>query len=266
MSRTLNLIDHLLAMGRNYQQLQQDRDALDILGRLAAFRDLPAEVAEEAQVRQAEIHLRRRKPVAARRHLSAALRNCPDSARYHYLMATALNTRTKADPERAAEHYRRALELEPNQPLCLAEFGLLTLRQGNPAEGLETLRRAAELAPNEPAVIGKLARGLRLVERTEEALQVLRAARFRNPRDGRFRKLHDDFMFRWLRRRQRTECRAAALQTEEEAPTLLPYVSRAPELPTLSGDGTIVRLDGAAVPSGPHRPHRPARRTDWKHG
>jgi len=263
MSGTLNLIDQLLTLGRKLHGMHCHREALDVLGRLAAFQDLPVDVAEEAQVLLAEIHLRRRRHRRARRHLEVALLYRPDSARYHYLMAGTLNARSRPHPERAAEHYRRSLELEPDQPACLADFGLLTLKQGDVAGGLDQLRRAVELAPDEPGIVAKLVRGLRLAERIDEALAVLRAARFRNPRDGRFRRLYNDLMFRWLRRRQEDGRRAVPAA---HGPTLLAFVRPTAEVAATAMDGKLVRMDEAALPSGPHVPLRPARRTDWKHG
>src|SRR5437762_11958173 len=108
MSRTLNLVDGLLLMGRRHQQLGRIRDALTVLARLASFRELPREVAEETQIRLAEIQLRRRKYRRARRHLAVALRYDPDNARSHYLMATALRGLGEDQWDRAAVHYRRS--------------------------------------------------------------------------------------------------------------------------------------------------------------
>src|SRR5579884_2112532 len=118
MMPTLNLVDHVLAMGRRYQEVGRHRDAVTVLHRLSQFRYLPAEAAEEAQARLAEIHLKRRKYKQARRHLTAALRHQPDNARYHYLLATALQAEDGGDLERAADHYRRALELDPGHVKC----------------------------------------------------------------------------------------------------------------------------------------------------
>src|SRR4051812_4629402 len=115
MSGTLNLIDRLLTQGRRLHKLRCDREALDVFGRLSAFHELPADVAEEAQVALAEIHLRRRRPKTARRHLTVALLYRPDSARYHYLMATALDGKAATNRARAAEHYRKSLEFDPEQ-------------------------------------------------------------------------------------------------------------------------------------------------------
>lgn len=264
MSGTLNLIGRLLTHARNLQQFQCDREAVAVLGRIAAFRELPPDIAEEAQVRLAEIHLRRRRHKPARRHLTAALLYRPDSARYHFLMASTLDVKVNGNAARAADHYEKSLEIDPQQPDCLAAFGLLVLRQGGVADGLAQLHKAAELAPNDPAIIGKLVKGLRLVERYSEAVAVLRAARFRNPRDARFVKLYNDCMFRWLRRRQRGQRRSAP---GRDGPTLLPFVRLVTEpRPAAAEDATIIRIDPATPPSGPHSPHRPARRSDWKHG
>src|SRR5262249_47820973 len=162
MSRTLNLVDGLLLMGRRHQQLGRTRDALTIFARLASFRELPREVAEETQVRLGEIQLRRRKYRRARRHLAVALRYDPDNARYHYLLATALRKLGEDHWDRAATHYRRSLALAPDQDECLTEFGVFAVRLGHAEEGLRWLRQAVERKPADPDVLSKLVEGLRL--------------------------------------------------------------------------------------------------------
>src|SRR5262245_33343835 len=156
MNATLNLVDHLLAMGRKYQELGRHRDALTLFTRLAGFRELPAEAAEETQARLAELQLKRRKYVRARRHLTAALRHQPASARYHYQMATALQAEDRGNLEQAAEHYRRALDLEPGYVKCLTDYGLLAVRLGRVDEGLARLREAVERDPEDAEVVAKL--------------------------------------------------------------------------------------------------------------
>ncbi len=252
MSTTLNLVDCLFARGRNYQELGRTRDALHTFGCLAGFRELPPELAEETQVRLAELQLRRRKYQRARRHLTAALRHQPDNAHNHYLMGTAVDADSKGDPERAAEHYRRSLELDPDQPQCLGEYGLLAVRQGQTEEGLGCLCHAVELAPNDPAAVQRLVKGLRLANRPDEARAALLAALFRNPRDGRFRRLWDDFRFDQLRREQETARLDRAVEAgEQEGPVLLPFVR--PTTPVEPGHKRI-RRDGASGTPGPHAP------------
>jgi len=265
MSRTLQFIDRLLAIGRNYQQVHRHREALRCLSRVAAMPDLPAELAEETQVRLAEIQIERHRYRRARRHLTIALLYRADSARYHHLLASVLAKGSSAEPERALTHYRKSLEIEPEQPRCLAEFGRLCVQTDRVEEGLAALCRAVELAPNDPEIVDMLWKGLWQTGRRREAREVLRAARFRNPRDGRFLKLWNDFRFRRLRRWQKAKRLAAAINwTNDERAVVLPFIRPDLSIPT-PADGTTIRCDEPTVLPAPHVP-KPARRSDWKHG
>jgi tetratricopeptide (TPR) repeat protein len=245
MKTTLNLVEHVLALGRRYQELGRHRDALALFTRLSGFRELPADAAEETQVRLAEMHLKRRRFTRARRHLAAALHHQPDSARYHYLMATALHSDERGDLERAAEHFARALALEPNNVRCQADAGLLAVRLGRTDEGLEKLRKAVEAAPDDAEVMGRLIKGLRLAGRTEEARAALRAALFRNPRAPRFRRLWAEFRVDGLRRRQAERSGRRSRQTGED-PVVLPFVRAAAASRSGEVSPTILRTGAAA--------------------
>jgi tetratricopeptide (TPR) repeat protein len=257
----LKLADRLLAMGRNYQHQGRDYDALHVLSRLARFRELPPKISEEAQYRLGEIQLRRGKVRRARRSFATALLYRPDSALYHYLLATALDTDDQGKPQRALEHYRKSLELQPDQPRCLSALGLLSLRLGRTAEGLQALRRAVELAPADYDAVRHLCEGLRQVGRPDEVRQVLRAAQFRNPRDPRFRELWNEVQYQQLHEEQ--EARRRANQDRDaagEGPVLLPF-SRPPLGGAVrSANGKRVRRDPAAPPAPPHLPRLPKRR------
>lgn len=265
MNTTLNLVDHLLAMGRKYQELGRHRDAVCLFTRLCGFRELPAEAAEEAQVRLAELSLKRRRYVQARRHLTAALRHQPDNARYNFLMATAWRANDLGNLERAAEHYRRSLELQPEQVKCRVEYGLLLIRLGRTEEGVACLHQACEKAPDNADVVGKLVKGLRLAGRGDEARSALRAALFRNARSPRFRKLWSEFQFEQLRQEREAERRRqAGLEPEDDQPVLLPFLRPVTEAPREDASPTILRRDNA---SGVQPPHLPwvLRRTDQRH-
>jgi tetratricopeptide (TPR) repeat protein len=241
MNTTLNLVEHVLAMGRRYQELGRHHDAVRLLTRLSGFRELPAGAAEETQARLAEIHLKRRRFLKARRHLAAALRHNPGNARYHYLMASALHADDRGDLERAATHFRKALQLDPGNSRCLAEYGLVALRLGRTDEGLARLREAAERAPDDPGVVGKLAKGLRIAGKGEEARKTLRAALFRNSKAPRFRKLWSEFQIESLRRREAARTGRAA--AEDDEPVLLPFVRVEPSTPAADVNPTILRAD-----------------------
>jgi Tfp pilus assembly protein PilF len=265
MSKTLNLVDHLLATGRTYQEFGLDRDAIQVLNRLGAMRQLPAEAAGEVQGRLAELHLAHHRYAEARRHLAAVLAARPADARAHYRMAQALDLDDPANPERAREHYRLALQYQPDQPDCLSDYGLLCLAEGDDEEGLRALRRAVELTPDDPEVVGKLVEGQSQTGRGDEARLTLRAALFRNPRHLGFRKLWNDFRFQELcdaqaaQRRWYRECNSVT-----EGPVLLPFAPLPPGQPSTGRRPRRIRKDGPSSPAPPHAPH-PAHLSDRKH-
>jgi Flp pilus assembly protein TadD len=244
-STTLSLVDHLLSRGRYFQQLGRTHDALRILARLAGYRELPAAVAEEVQFRLGELQLRRKQYVRARRHLAAALRYAPDNPRYHYLLARAHGD----DAARAAEHFGTSLALDGTQTDCLCAYGRLALRLNRIEEGLECLRVAAKLAPDDVKVLTKVVAGLRTAGRADEARGLLLAARFRNPRDGRYLKLWNDFQFHAARRRQDAD--RARKTLVDDGPILLPFRRPASQAPRPAGAGKIIRADGPTTPA-PH--------------
>ncbi len=205
--------------------------------------------------------MRRRKYRRARRCLAAALAHRPDNARYHLLMATALQADDRGDLQRADEHYLRSLELDPKQVKCQSDCGLLAVRLGRTEEGLARLRQAADQAPDDLEALRKLVKGLRLAGRGDEARAAVRAGLFRNPRNPRFRKLWQDYQFTQLRRKQQGERRARRGETAGRA-VLLPFLRPLTTTPAATLPDTL-RLDGPATVAPPHTP-RVARRPDQR--
>jgi tetratricopeptide (TPR) repeat protein len=265
MSKTLNLIDLLLARGRAQHDIGRTYDALQTLGRLTRLQELPQEVAEEAQDRLAEIQMHHRQYGRARRHLTAALAHSPNDAGYLYRMGSALDLDEQSDPEAALHHYRQSLQADPDQPRCLSDFGLLALCLGNDEEGLQALQRAVELAPDDPEILSKLLEGLCEVGQAEEARRLLRVALFRNGRHSGFRKLRSDFEFQQLR-----EAQEAARQPGQDArpgpdgPILLPFAPTTTTTEPKRSGRKRIRRDGPAAPPPPHVP-RPGCLPDRKH-
>ena len=262
MTIKLNLVGHLMALGRKYQEIGRFSDAEGVLGRLSRFGALPAATAEEAQARLAELHMRRRKYARARRCLTAALAHQPDSARYHLLMATALQADGRGDLQQADEHYRRSLELDPKQVKCQSDSGLLAVRLGRTEEGLVRLRQAVVQASDDVDALRKLVKGLRLADRGDEARSAIRAGLFRNSRNPRFRSLWQNFQFKQLRRSQQSK-RRLRRPGADGGPVLLPFRPPAAEAPATALPDNV-RLDGPATVAPPHAP-RTARRPDQRH-
>src|SRR5437764_1113925 len=108
MGKTLNLCDCLLTMGRELQDLGRLTDAAGVLHRLAAFRNLPAPIAEETHARLAGIYLRQNEYRKARRHMTSAMIFRPSHPHYYYQYATAVHHDPQADAARAVRYYRQA--------------------------------------------------------------------------------------------------------------------------------------------------------------
>jgi tetratricopeptide (TPR) repeat protein len=266
MSRTLNLVDHLLSRGRKLEAVGRKQDAIHILGRLAGMQAISPAAAEETHWRLAELNLTHSSSFArARPHLERLIALCPNNARYHYHVALVLDFDVQGDSLKALDHYRKSLALDPNQPDCLGDYGLLAMSLGMSEDGLEALQRAAGLAPDDPEIIGRLIEGLCELDKTEEALTVLRAALFRNPRSSAFRKLWSDFQFQRLRESQdedRKRLHLALLADDE--PCLLPFRRKTGPLMPRARGRKVIRQDGASSPQAPHLP-RPAWLPDRKH-
>jgi len=244
--QTLHLFDELFQRACRWLQNGQERPAVALLHRLAAFPDLPDDLAEQLHARLAEYYLRRRHYRRARRHLTIALGYRPTAARYHFLLGLALHHDPAGDLERAAHHYAQALARCPRQVRLLLEAGQLALMRGLEDEGLHLLQRAAELAPDEASVLRRVVQGLCQCGKPDEALRVIRLARFRNPDCPRLQQLASDLQLQLLRRDQQY----ARLNEEEAGPVLLPFLrpvsGQADELPSQP------RLDSAESLPGPH--------------
>src|SRR5262245_10276148 len=199
---TLHFFDHLLARGRMLQGLGLGREAMRLFKKMASCRDLPQAVAEETQKRLGELRLESRQYAKARRHFAAALAYQPYYAGYHHLLATATRQDDDAEPRRALEHLRQAVELDPGNAGFWADLGLLALEQGDMDEGLAALKKASELAPDDVNILAKVVPGLVDAGQAEEARSLLLAARFRHRRQPRVEKMWNDFQFQMLHERQ----------------------------------------------------------------
>jgi tetratricopeptide (TPR) repeat protein len=259
MSALLNLPEALLARGEEYIRLGRDREALQLFHKLLRFGRLPAAVAITAQVQLARLYLRRQKYAAARRQMQSALARRPACAEFHHLMATILDEDSDGDPDRALAHYRRAVELDPDNPAYHHDCGLCLLALGATAEGLSHLARAAALAPDELGYARSLAFGHLDSEQPTAARRTALAALFRRPGDSEARKLWADVLFHIARRRQQSQ------RGEPVAPgpraVLLPFLRLQDRPPRKPRDAAakVVRIDPASPPPSPHLP-RPVRR------
>jgi Flp pilus assembly protein TadD len=241
MTTTVCFFDSLLAQARRLQQAGQSSQAIQALTRLAALADLPADTAAEVHARLGELHLKRHRFRKARRHLRRALGLAPDSARLHHRLGLCHGNDPRGQAERARRHYRRAIDLDPDRPRWRGEAGLLAIRLGRMDEGLSLLRQAHEQVPDDVNVLGQLVKGLCQTGQPDEALRLVRLARFRSPRCRRLQKLQADLLLARLRRSQETE---SACQRPD--PVILPFLRAEVEA---TGEA---RYDGPHALPGPH--------------
>jgi tetratricopeptide (TPR) repeat protein len=262
MSRTLNFCEHLLSEGRKYHSLGVDDRAERILTKLARCREIPAYVAEESQSLLAEILLQQGKFAKVRRHLTAALAHDRSNACYHHMMAVALEEDPSGDRDRALSHYRRCIQLEPEEPVYHCDAGMFAVKQGAIDEGLAYLRRAVELAPDDVDIVADVVHGLQEAAHHDEARQIARAALFHNNHDPSFRRLWNDVRFQELHnQQQRTAKERLVRAAVAEDRICLPFERLTVETPE---GRKLLRRDGPSRPPAPHWP-RIARLSDKKH-
>lgn len=257
MSKTLNLFDQLLSRGQQCQHHGLDREATGFLGKLASFRSLPPDVAEETQVRLGELAFGRRDFKQARRHFAAALTRRPEEAEYHYLMAIAIEEDKELNQAGAGRSYRQAIAFDPDNPVFLADYGQYLIACGKAGAGLRFLRQAAQAAPDDAEILSQVADGLRSQNKVDEAGKMLQLALFRNSQDDKFRDLWDKHQFQVLHQSQQKATLPPDVKGDEE-PNLLPFVrpQSKKDKPGHRGDRRVIRIDSAENLPGPKLPAR----------
>jgi tetratricopeptide (TPR) repeat protein len=253
MGATLNLSECLLAMAVEAQDQGRTRDACNILQRLVSFRDLPRPMAEECHARLSEQLIADKQFGNARRHLAILMCLRPSHGKYYYLFGKALHRDPKGDPDRAAEYYKKALDLDPTQSKWWSSYGKLLIEIGRTTDAIDSLTYAHEISEHDPVIVRRLVEALCLNDQESEARELLRLARFEHPRDHRFRKLWNDFQFQ----------NAVKVQQGDRAedPVLLPFVRIATKTDGTSGPGKILRMDEAR-PTSQSRQHSTASQKD----
>jgi tetratricopeptide (TPR) repeat protein len=90
----------------------------------------------------------------------------------------------KDDMEAAIRSYQAATRLDPGQPLYRYNLGFALQRIGNLPRSVEELEEAVRLAPGYEMAIKELAHDYDLLERYDEALDVVEAGLRRNPKSA----------------------------------------------------------------------------------
>ena len=111
---------------------------------------------------------------AALRQTEPLGRRHPDVAEIQHLLAIVLDLNRR--PEEANQHFRRAVELEPQSVGFRTNFGASLMRLGQASEAERQFRHALELEPNHPTASFNLGTTLLQQGRPGEALRWLEEA------------------------------------------------------------------------------------------
>lgn len=250
MSKTLNLVQILLRRARTCHDLGLHDQAKDLFERLSTFRSLPADVAEETQLRLAELCAAEDDSFKERQHLTCALAQQPNNPEYHFRLAKAYLSDADVPEEKALPHLRAALRIEPDNPEYLATYGSLSCRLDQVEQGLRLLKKAHQLADHDLGILEQYANAFVEADRPAEARELLKTAMFRHSADRRFRDLYRDFQFRTVADDQK---RMANIPFPDDTPVILPFNAGTPKPRRFTIDGQIVRMDGAEPLNGPTR-------------
>ena len=104
----------------------------------------------------------------------------PNEAGGHFVLGRIADFYDR-DYMAAADHYRRALELNPSDVRANNLYGWLLMRLGRPEDGLREGRRAVELDPLSIAALNNLGELYRFVKDYEHAIEQYKAALALNP-------------------------------------------------------------------------------------
>jgi tetratricopeptide (TPR) repeat protein len=168
--------------------LDRHQEALDLFDQLARYR--PDE--ESVALGRAELLLNMDRLEDAIAAYRAAAKRWPDSPTTLNALGYTLADRT--DRYREAEKLiRRAIKLDPENAAIIDSLGWVLFKRGNNAEALVELKRAYELF-DDAEVAAHLVEVLYVMERKDEALEMLTAAESKDP-DSRFLKDVRERMF-----------------------------------------------------------------------
>ena len=117
----------------------------------------------------------------ARQLLLRARRINPDVAQPHHALGVLAERERR--PDRASEHYRDALHVDPGFAPARANLGRLEFDAGQLEAAYVTFKKLVEVAPDQAAGYVGLAEALVRLDRLEEALGITREARARFPED-----------------------------------------------------------------------------------
>ncbi len=257
-AKSINMAQALLERGRELWEQDRYEEACRVLTRLLGLRVLKPQIAERAQFYLGDMQVAQGFYSKARRHLSAAISTGTASGEAHFLMACALEWDDDSDLGHAYRHYRRAVELEPGQPLYSSAYALMRIRRKSKRtkfdrEALARLRDSFAACPDDSDIVYNYAFGLIEMARFGEAEFALKRARKRWPDHPAFEGLWHDFLIRRGllpgSRRAPADTPAPCVVSDEE-PVIIPFPTNCPRVdrPARLSSAPSLRMVLATLP------------------
>ncbi len=202
MSRMLSLLDGGLATAAHQFRTGRPQHAaatLDCLRGGAGDTAQAVTVLRAAAAVAASAERYRR----ARKLLRDAIALAPTDAAVWFEMGRAYEDDPRGDDRKAARRYKKAAQLNADEPKYKAVLGRAMVRINEVGSGVRQLCRAADAAPTDADVLGVVAEGLREAGRAELAFSLLSKARFLAPNDRGIEHLWTRAKFDMLAQRQK---------------------------------------------------------------
>lgn len=169
-------IDMLVARAQLLDSLQRRDEALALFNRVIVFRP----DVEGLVLGRAELLLRMDRLDESVKAYREAARRWPDSPTTLNALGYTLADRTTEYRE-AEKHIRSALKKEPENPAIIDSLGWVLFKRGNYDEAAKQLKIAYERFPDHE-VAAHLVEVLVVLERSDEALELLAAADLKDPK------------------------------------------------------------------------------------
>lgn len=202
MSRMLSLMDGGLTAAAHHYLIGRTTEATATLTQLRGGADTPAEGVRVLRA-AAAVAIGQEKYRRARTLLREAIALAPTDAGLWYEMGRAFEDDPHGCDRKAARRYKKAAQLNANEPKYKAALGRAMVRINEVGRGVRVLCRAADAAPTDADVLGVVAEGLREAGRAELAFKLLSKARFLAPTDRGIEHLWSRAKFDMLAEQQK---------------------------------------------------------------
>lgn len=226
MSRMLAYFESGLASAEALAKSGRVSAAREALRRLRAASDTAPSTEHRYHTTAADYAMRTGRHHEARQHLRRAVELAPNDAAGWYALGQAHECDPFGCDRMAVRRYRKAHQLNANQPIYRAALGRALVRVDNVQAGVKILCKAAEAAPSDPEVLEIVTEGLREAGQPEVAFRLMSHARFLAPSNTAIKKLWDRSRFGLTAATQeaRRENEERAKPRSAESPAVLPFL------------------------------------------